>query len=258
MFISFAHANGMPAPTYQVLFEQLNNPVIAKHQYAHDPHYPLVNGWARQVDELLDYLDEHGHQRDVVAVGHSFGAIISYLAVCREPQRFRALIMLDPPLLTGFYGWLFERVKRSPLINQITPAGLSSRRTRHWSLDTDLPAYFARKAFFRNFHSQAIADYAHSVVREKGQHLTLSYDPEIEAQIFRTIPTTLARHYGQCQVTSLLVTGTHTDVTMPWLRRAFISRQPEFRHTEVEGGHMFVLESPAQTAQVINDFVTLL
>ena len=258
MYISFVHANGMPAPTYQVLFDALNLPVVAKPQYAHDPNYPLVNGWQRQVDELLDYLQLHGHERNVVAVGHSFGAVISYLAVCREPQRFSGLVMLDPPLFTGLYGRIFEWVKRTPLIDRLTPAGLSSRRTRQWSLNTDLAAYFAKKSFFRDFHPKAVSDYAHSVVAKTGEAYRLSFDPDIEAQVFRTIPTTLGRHYGECQLPSLLVCGTQTDVTLPWLRRQFLHKQPHFAQAQVEGGHMFVLEAPAQTAQVINDFVATL
>ena len=49
-------------------------------------------------DDLLEAFQEKD-MRDIVAVGHSFGGIASLLAVIQEPQRFKALILLDPVIL---------------------------------------------------------------------------------------------------------------------------------------------------------------
>lgn len=255
MNISFVHANGMPAPTYNVLFEQLSHSVVAKRQYAHDPQYPLVNGWLNQVDELLAFLSQQSVGEPVVSVGHSFGAVISYMAAAKAPEKFAGLVMLDPPIIPGWYGRMFELCKSTPLINKITPAHVTMLRKREWQLSDDMVAYFAKKTFFKNFEQQAIRDYVDSVTSKQEDVYRLSYAPEIEAQIFRTIPTHLHTLYGKVTVPSLLLTGTHTDVTMPFLRRGFLRKQTNFCHEEVTGGHMFPLEHPKETAQRINKFI---
>ena len=255
MNISFVHANGIPAPTYQVLFDHLPHSVVAKHQYAHDKRYPLVNGWKHQVDELFAYLDEQKIKTPILAMGHSFGAVISYMAVARDPERFCGLVMCDPPLLTHFFGWMFEMCKSTPLIDKITPAHITMQRKRQWQSSDNVVDYFAQKRFFAQFEPQAIQDYVNSVTTHTGDGLQLSYEPEIEAQIFRTIPTDLSLYIGQVTLPSLLLTGRNTDVTMPFLRRKFLAKQPNFLHQEIPGGHMFPLEFPYETAQIVNDFI---
>ncbi|UTP72183.1 alpha/beta hydrolase [Alteromonas sp. LMIT006] len=258
MNISFVHANGIPAPTYQTLFDQLPHKVLAKHQYAHDEVYPLVNGWVHQVDELLAYLDAQHLNAPVLAMGHSFGAVISYMAVARAPERFCGLVMCDPPLLTHWSGRLFEICKRTPLINKITPAHVTMQRKRQWQVNEDVVQYFAKKRFFAEFVPQCINDYVSSVTTQTGDVIELSYKPEIEAEVFRTIPTDLAQYFGQVNLPSLLITGKSTDVTVPFLRKKFLAKQPNFSHCEVQGGHMFPLEVPNTTAQVINEYIASL
>jgi pimeloyl-ACP methyl ester carboxylesterase len=255
MNISFVHANGIPAPTYQILFDQLPHKVFAKHQYAHDKRYPLVNGWVHQVDELFAYLDTQKLKEPVLAMGHSFGAVISYMAVAREPERFCGLVMCDPPLLTHFYGQIFELCKKTFLINKITPAHVTMQRKKQWQLSDDVVDYFAKKRFFAKFEKQAVQDYVSSVTTKIENTWQLSYQPEIEAQVFRTIPTDLSQYFGQVSIPSLLLTGRNTDVTMPFLRRKFLAKQPNFLHQEVLGGHMFPLECPNETAQSIKNYI---
>ena len=54
--------------------------------------YDSLHGYADDVLEILDALDEH----DVVFVGHSVSSMIGVLAANRDPSRFASLVLVGP------------------------------------------------------------------------------------------------------------------------------------------------------------------
>jgi sigma-B regulation protein RsbQ len=54
--------------------------------------YGALGGYAQDVEEILDALGA----QDVVFVGHSVSTMIGVLAVNRNPQRYRALVLVSP------------------------------------------------------------------------------------------------------------------------------------------------------------------
>lgn len=254
--IHFAHANGFPSGSYKKFLANLHNEyrVIAKDKFAHDPKYPLNDNWENQIHELLDYIVEHKAENEkVIAMGHSFGALLSYMAVCQRPDLFSGLIMLDPPLMTGLSRYVLKFAKKNSLIDRITPAGITQTRKNTWDNQHDLVQYFANKNLFKNFHPECIQDYVDAVVHEQAELKTLSFDVETEANIFRTIPHTLPSFNGQLKVPSVIVTGQFTDICTPIRRKPFLKRHPHIEHIEfAKGGHMFPLEYPEELALIIN------
>ena len=269
----FAHANGFPSGSYKVLFQHLKDDVdiFALDKFAHNPKFPLNDNWVNQVDELIDYVEEQNKQHrcgsgssdtsgnhlgnsdeKVIAIGHSFGAVISYIACCKRPDLFSGLIMLDPPLATGIYRHMFRFAKRNRLINKITPAHKTQIRKQHWHKDEDLVAYFSARALFKDMDKRCIEDYVHSVTALKGDERHLMFDRDIEAQIFRTLPHNLPDYYGKLQCPSKLITARYTNVATPKFRQPFLKNNPTVEHIELnQGGHMFPLEHPKLVAQCI-------
>ena len=126
--INFAHANGFPSASYKKLFTHLPKgfKVIALDKYAHNTKYPVNDNWQNQIQEMIHFVEQNRIGKEkVVALGHSFGAVVSYMSVCKRPDLFSSLIMLDPPLITGFSRYLFRIAKYSRLIDRITPAGIT-------------------------------------------------------------------------------------------------------------------------------------
>ncbi|MBC8099152.1 MAG: alpha/beta hydrolase, partial [Armatimonadetes bacterium] len=97
--INLAVANGFPPATYQPLFQ----PLIAAYRVLamlpralwqpSTPPTELLSWKITLAPDLLNGFHEHD-LHDVIAVGHSFGAIASLLAVIQAPSRFKALILL--------------------------------------------------------------------------------------------------------------------------------------------------------------------
>lgn len=251
----FAHANGFPAGSYQVLFKHLQDKmsIFALDKFAHNPKFPLNDNWTNQVDELIDYVQQHASAK-VLAIGHSFGGVISYIACCRRPDLFSGLIMLDPPVAAGLARHVFRFAKKNRLIDKITPANRTEQRKHRWHKDEDLMQYFTSRALFKNMDKRCVEDYIQSVTALTGSERHLIFDRDIEANIFRTIPHNLPDYYGKLQCPGIMMTGGFTDVCVPRLRQPFLRSNPSVAHLALPvGGHMFPLEHPKMVADAISD-----
>jgi len=262
LIVHFAHANGFPANSYAKLFTNLsaNIELIALDKFAHNPEFPLNNNWENQANELIHYVEAKqaaiGSHLPIVLIGHSFGAVVSYLACCKKPSLFCGLIMLDPPLITGLASWVFKFVKKTKLVDKITPAGKTKIRNTKWHHKTDLVHYFKQRGLFKNMDVDCIADYVKAVTHEHQGEKLLHFDVQVEADIFRTIPDNLHKHYGKLKTPSYLLTGKYTEVCVPKLRKYFIKGNACITHEEFDfGGHMFPLEKPVQVASRINTLI---
>ncbi len=257
--LHFAHANGFPAGSYQKLFSHFDNRirVIALDKFAHNTRFPLIDNWENQVEELIEFTEaELEVGQKCVCVGHSFGAVVSYMAACKRPDIFSQLIMLDPPLVTGLARYVFRLAKKTKFIDKLTPAGITDARVRKWRLGTDLIDYFSKKPLFKNFDKDCLQDYVQSVIKQQDDNLHLNFDVETEANIFRTIPHNLPQFKNKLTIPATLITGKYSDVCVPVLYKPFLKANPKMRHIQFEyGKHMFPLEHPVQLAEVINNLV---
>mgnify|MGYP003665878190 FL=1 len=250
--LHFAHANGFPAGSYRKLFSALNSDycVSAIEKFGHTSRFPISKNWGNQTQELISHIESTQNQ-PVYGIGHSFGGVVSYMAACTRPDLFKGLIMLDPPMITGLTRVFFRGAKATPLIDKITPAGKTVTRCKQWGKDEDLLAYFQARALFKNMDSDCIADYVSSVTHVQEQHRHLHFKPEVEASIFRNLPHDIYKYYGKLTCPALLITGSQTHVCTERRIRPFIKAN-HLTHEVFSGGHMFPLESPVETAELIN------
>ena len=168
--LHFAHANGFPGACYRKLFSGLAADFDVGYLPAsgHDPRFPVTDGWPLLVEELIASIVERG-QAPVLGVGHSLGGYLTLLAALRRPELFRAIILLDAPILGTFRGTALQLVKRIGLIDRVTPAATTRNRRREWpSLEAALE-HFRRKRLFRDFDPDCLRDYVHYGTRPSMQ-----------------------------------------------------------------------------------------
>ena len=256
--LHFAHANGFPAPSYQQLFNHLpdNFELYALTKFAHSKRFPVNANLGNQVAELIDYLT-HKVANPVYVVGHSFGAVVSFMAACERPDLIKGVIMLDPPIASGLARLVFKLLKHTPLIDKFSPAGKAKVRCQSWPLGTDLVAYFKSRALFKNFQLECIQDYVTAAIDEQKDKLQLNFEAQVEASIYRNVPDNINQYYQRLSVPSLLVTGSHSDVCIPAFLRTFVKKSNVEHLIFEEGGHMFPLEKPQLVAEIITDRICL-
>lgn len=250
--LHFAHANGFPAQSYTSLFNALPDDwtVIAKPQFGHHPGYSVAGNWESQVDELADFLAKQVGDEPVWLVGHSFGAVLSFMLACRTPHRVQGLVMLDPPIVYGFNRYFIKLAKALGLMDKITPSKLAKIRRTHWSKQDNVEAYFAGKALFKNMDKRCIRDYVNSATAVEGEYRKLTFMRDVEADIFRHFPHHLNSYKGRLRCPALLVQGNDSSVS----RRSDVdrfTRDNNIARAYIDGGHMFPLEIPEQVAELI-------
>ena len=208
-----------------------------------NPRFPVTEGWPHLIDQLIESITE-----PVYGVGHSLGGYLHYLAAVRRPELFRAIVLLDAPIIGPFRGSMLGATKRLGIVDRVTPAGATRDRRSTWPSREEAKAHFRSRALFRHFAADCLEDYVrHGLTEEKGT-LQLRIDPAIEYQIYRTIPHDMMRHLSQLRAPAGFIGGAESDVVK---RVRLAGMKPKFRLRKVPGGHLFPFERPREAAAAI-------
>ena len=251
--IHFAHANGVPSACYGKLFHALESnfeiktlPVMGV-----DPRYPVRDNWHELTDQVADSIREQC-DGPVIGMGHSMGGLCTFFAAHRYPELFRAVVIMDPPVVNGIGAAPFALMKWLGQADRITPAGKSAGRRETWASREEARASFARKKFFQAFDPDCFEDYARYALTdfEGGVRLTVPVATEVE--IFRTTPTDAWRYRSALKVPGVFLAGAQSE----FVRAGFGGRLARHHHLDyrlVPGGHMFPLENPLLTVEAIRE-----
>jgi pimeloyl-ACP methyl ester carboxylesterase len=256
--IVFSHANGFPSGTYRKFFSFLEPGVEIRaiDMYGHDPRFPVTDNWGNQVRELLAFIDTHC-DRPVIGVGHSMGAMVTFMAAHRAAEKFRGVIMLDPPVINGLPAYLFQMVKWMGRADSVTPAGKSRHRRSQWPSREAAVADLGKKKLFANVDAECLHDYVHSATEQRADGFHLRYLVEQELALFRTTPSNPWRYLRRLSVPGVVVTGETSDVAMP-AHVARLHRWHGLRHLTAPGGHLFPLEHPELSARLVREQIDAL
>lgn len=248
--IFFAHANGFPSATYGKLFAALAPDYAVQHLelHGHDPRFPVNDNWSNLVDELIHHLAAGA--APVWGVGHSLGGVLHYHAALLRPELYRGVVMLDSPLLTLADRIVIRAAKRFGFIDRITPAGRTLGRREEFADLDEARSYFAGKSLFRRFDPECLDAYVRHGLHSSGTGLRLRFDPATEISIYRSVPHTSPGRPRQLQVPLAMVRGRHSRVVLAHHVR-LIRRMPQGEYLTLPGGHMFPLERPQDTAELL-------
>ena len=267
--IIFSHANSFPASTYRVMFRSLRSrgfTVKAIDKLGHDLAYPVTNNWPHLVQQVADFAAAEIEQAGEPAylVGHSLGGFLSVMAAARHPELcghgVNGVVLLDSPLVSGWKARALQLAKGAQFVGSVSPARVSKTRRTHWpSRKAALEAFQAKKAFAR-WEPQVLKDYIDHGMQDEldphaangGTRLALGFNREIETAIYNTVPhnleSLLKRHPLQCPVA--FIGGRHSR-EMQQVGMALTEKIARDRITITEGGHLFPMEHPLETARLI-------
>ncbi|MFZ5904265.1 MAG: alpha/beta fold hydrolase [Chloroflexota bacterium] len=267
----FLHANGYPPACYKPFLRQFTDyHVRAMHLR---PLWPGqspdgLRDWKPLTDDFLRFLDEQNAGR-VLAVGHSLGAITILRAALKNPERFRAIVLIDPVLFPPrrIIAWNIVRAlglgyKTHPLIR-----GTLKRRPQFDDMDQVFRAYRQREVF-RFFSDESLRAYIEGILRPRadgGREASpiggyeLAYSPEWEARIYYTgiwRDLELWRGLRSLRVPTLFVRGAETDTFWASAADLVKRKQPAVRVETVERStHLLPLERPEEVAKIVLSFL---
>lgn len=253
--LHFSHANGFPAGSYKTLLSYLHDDfqIGTIDRIGHHDNYPVTDNWDYLVQQLIDEL-ESSYQQPVYAVGHSLGGVLSMMVAAQRPDLVKGLIMLDAPFLTNIEALGVNWIKRLGLIDKFTPAGRTLGRQEVWPSVSDAEEYFRGKRLFQAFDERCLKDYvANGTVEVANGSRQLHFDAATEIEIYRTIPDNLNKT-PRLNMPGAVIAGRASDV----FKKHHSSRMQRQLGVSVEwvsGGHMFPLEEPKQTADLIKQYI---
>ncbi len=257
--IHFVHGNSFPAGTYRVFFSYLRHhyDVRALAMHAHNPQYPVRNGWHALMGELIAELVAHYHE-PVVLVGHSMGGFLSLMVAETRPDLVRCVVLLDAPVVAGWRAVLLRTTKFFGLDERFSPAKFSVKRRKDWSDSEAAHRHFSSKALFANWPPEVLRDYIEQGLVPDKEGVTLRFTREIETAVYRSLPHHLGRILrGRFPVPAGFLGGADSlECRRAGLRATRRLVGGYFR--VIPGGHLFPMESPALAAQATHEMIQTL
>ncbi len=260
--VVLSYANGFPPQTYtqalQPLF--LSHKVVAAHMrplWQPTPP-PKLDHWRTFADDLLGFLDKNFKESDfpLLGVGHSIGAVTTFYAAVKEPERFAGLVLIDPTMLPPKILWAARVVRALGRDSRFRLVQQALKRGREWPDLETAYQYFRGKKLFARASDEQVRVYTESMTATDDKGTRLIYPPEWEAEIFRTLPTDVWRLPKKLRNPAIIIRGELTDVFVKPSADLFKRLNPKPEIITVSGaGHLIPQERPEETAAAIQKFV---
>ncbi|KTC93077.1 MULTISPECIES: alpha/beta fold hydrolase [Legionella] len=249
--IHFAHGNGFPSPCYKQLLNGLEERYNCCYidRIGHNPKFPVTENWHFLVDEIIDSIKRQAEQ-PVIAVGHSFGGVLSLLAAIEQPSLFKSVIMLDSPLIGRFKSSMVRLAKALGVIDRVTPALRTRERREHWQNREQLVTYLRKRELFKTFTDECLQDYIDYGLEKTDEGYALRFNRHIEYLIYRTIPHRLAEYEGKLKTPAALIYGDQSSV-VDRLDLRHMKKNYNIVSFKTQGTHMFPMEHPAEVVKQI-------
>lgn len=257
--IHLALANGFPPDVYRPLLE----PFTARYRVLCLLPRPLWNpppdpdgltSWRQFAADLLEGLRAH-NLTDVIAVGHSMGGVHSLLAALAEPQRFRALILLDPTILPPLTLAAIRLLRAVGMGQRFPLVRGALRRRAHFASAEEAFAYWRGKPLFRNWSDEVLRLYVEGLTCPAPDGgVTLRWSPQWEARAYQTIFTEVWREVPRLRgvLPILVLRGAQTNTFVAASERRMRRLLPEATYVTLQGhGHLFPMSAPQEAQQII-------
>ncbi len=272
----FAHANGYPPEAYRTFL----TPCVDDFQVmalSLRPFWPgsdpdRLKDWKDFRDDFLIFLDElesnqslSGHSNigssQVLAVGHSVGAMTILMAAIERPKLFRAIVLIEPVLFPLWQGAIMRALAPFNLLRRVHPLirGTLRRKVNFPSREVMFTNYRGKR-IFKGLSDDVLRDYVAGLASDNSDGtVDLKYSPAWEAKIYETsgIPDAYVwRNLSKVSCPVLVLRGGDSEILKPRLVQSMMKKLPEGRaYSQPEAGHLLPLELPNRTASLIADYI---
>lgn len=259
----FLHANGYPPECYRPLLSRLAekfhiNAMVQRPLWP-DSKPEDIDDWRSLTNDLLRFLDTH-QTAPLACIGHSMGGVALLRAALREPDRFKAIVLLDPVLFPPYFIRAWQILRGFKLLHRFHPlvAGARQRRRQFDDLERLFKGY-RRRSVFRYMDDETLRAYIEGIAckRDEGGY-QLCYSADWEVRIYQTgiwRDMDIWRGLPKHEVPTLIVRGEETDTFWGQTGRLVQQKQPGIQVEALEKAtHLVPLERPAEVANLIQSF----
>ncbi len=257
------HANGFCAGTYSPFVKYLLDDlhIIASDVRGHGgsdlPDTKRIQHWNIFAADLKTLIDRT-MAPPIVGLGHSLGAVTTYIAAATYPRLFSAIILIDPPIFPRRMLWLIAVMKWLGLARSIPLARTARRRRKTFQGKKEaLKRFVSGRGIFKSWSQEFVEAYLECGLLEKDTETAiLKCDPELEAQIFESIPLDVWKYTAKISCPVLAIRGEQSDTfrvdAAEHLKRGIADYELA---TIADAGHFVPMGKPKECARVIVDFI---
>jgi pimeloyl-ACP methyl ester carboxylesterase len=261
--IHFLHANGFCAGTYTPFLRYL---MADFHVFASDVRghggstlsgAPRIRHWDIFANDLKLTI-EKAMTPPIIGMGHSLGAVTTCIAAAKYPRLFSALVLIDPVIFPKKYLWRIAVMKILGLRSAIGPARMARKRKRVFKdKQTALRRFAEGRGIFKSWSKDFIEAYLECGLLEKDTHSAiLKCDPELEAQIFESVPLNVWSYVKKISCPVFVVRGEASETFTGQAANRIKAVRPEFVLQEIpRSGHFVPMEQPQACARVVLTFL---
>ncbi|MGB7340183.1 MAG: alpha/beta hydrolase [Phototrophicaceae bacterium] len=216
--------------------------------------------WRNIAEDMLTAYQQFG-LHDVVAIGHSIGAVTTLLAAIQQPDLFKAIILLDPVVIPKVAcDWMREQRQKGEILNPKMVAGALRRRNKFQSIDVAFE-HFHGKSIFADWSDEMLRLYVtHGTIPCEDNLRCLKWSPQWEAFYFGTYFADIWDYLPKLNdltLPILFVSGGTSDTFVASTVQDVAELIPQATYESVAGhGHLFPQSAPDATHAIINDWLT--
>ena len=262
--VHLLHANGFCAGTYSPFVKHLVDDLhvvasdVRGHGSSDRPDVERIRNYDLFAEDLKTLINRT-MTPPIIGIGHSMGAVATLIAAVKYPHLFSAVILLDPSMLPRRILWVLAAMRLMGLQGIIPLAKGARRRKKIFQGKKEaLDRFTSGRGIFKSWSNEFVEAYLECGLLEKdAETAVLKCDPELEAQIFESVPFDVWRYAKKITCPVLAIRGQHSDVFTADSARRLAKLIPGSEVVTISGaGHFVPMGKPRQCAQAIIDFIT--
>ncbi|RZL01392.1 MAG: alpha/beta hydrolase [Rubrivivax sp.] len=261
--LHFIHGNGFCGRAYEPLLRPLAQDFdlwlsdVQGHGDS-DPGGRFV-GWNRSAELAVEALTAHLAPYQHVpcfAVGHSFGGVLSCLAVAHNPGLFERAVVLDPVILQPHVLMAAQMTLWTGLANHSELARKARARRRHWPDRDSARASLHNRGVYKGWADESLQAFIDHALRDSPEGgVELKCSPDREAEVFSSVAQGLWTALNRIDIPIQVIRAEHTFPFIAASTQQWKSMNQNVSDVVVPGGHCFMQETPNQTAQMVKRYL---
>ena len=260
--LHFLHGNGFCGRTYAPLLEALAVDfdlwLCDIQGHGDSDHGGRFLGWNRNAELAIEAFEAgRGIFGEVprVAVGHSFGGVLTSLILAHHPRLFARAVLLDPVIFTPAMIGVMAFSEVLGLHRRTTMASRARARRSHWPDREAAWRGLHGRGIFKGWTDEALHGYVDHAIRVVDNGAELKCRPSREAEIFSSFPKRLWPSLQRIATPTLIL---HGQGSYPFVAKSVARLTALNGHVSaqvVDGGHCFMQEFPEASAARCADFL---
>lgn len=262
--LHFLHANGMCAGTYipftdlfSKQFTTVSTDIPGHGDSDHHGEKTILH-WDIFIDHIKASI-VHNFDAPVVGVGHSLGAVVTYITAARYPELFSKLILIDPVIFPKRKLFIISAAKKFGFLHKINPlpAGARRRKNTFKNREEAYTRFTSGNGMFKTWKDDFIESFTrYGLKEEKSGKVSLKCAPETEAQIYESLLLDIWTYPKKIKSPTLLIRGEKSDTFDKYAAKRLVKEIKDCRLITIEdAGHFVPMERPDLCFKTIQDFV---